>query len=98
VPARPIRLAPAAAEDLRGIQRYTVEQWGHGQWRRYAEDLDALFARLSEHPELGSARGDVRAGLRSIPVGTHVMWYRLGPERLEVVRILHAAMDPTTRL
>ncbi|MDN5939899.1 MAG: type II toxin-antitoxin system RelE/ParE family toxin, partial [Salinisphaera sp.] len=66
---KPVRLAAAAAADLREIRRYTIEQWGHGQWLRYSEELDALFEQLSGNPALGPARDEIRLGLRSFPVG-----------------------------
>lgn len=98
MPIKPVRLSHAAASDLRGIQRYTLNQWDARQWRIYLDKLDGLFEQLGANPAFGSERGEVRVGLRSFPVGAHVIWYRDQHEYVEVVRILHGAMDPNTRL
>lgn len=98
MPVKPVRLSRAAATDVRGIQRYTLERWGAGQWRRYSDALENLFEQLGDNPTLGPNRDEVRIGLRSFPVGAHVVWYRNGDDILEIVRVLHASMDPDTRL
>lgn len=98
MPVRPIRLSPAAAADLRKIRQYTVEQWGLEQWLCYSDELDRRFEQLSENPALGPVRDEIRPGLRSVPMGSHIVWYRMRVEDLEIVRVLHAAMDPEMRL
>jgi len=52
--------------------------------------------RLAEWPEMGRAREELREGLRSFAVGSHVGFYRAGAERLEVVRVLHGRRDVDT--
>lgn len=98
MPVKPVWLSLTAADDLRAIQRYTIEQWGPRQWHRYSDELEALFEELGDNPALGPNRDEVRHGLRSFPVGAHVVWYRNRDDTLEIVRVLHAAMDPNTTL
>lgn len=98
MPVKPVRVSPAAARDLRGIHRYTLEQWGSRQWHLDLDRLDNLFEQLRDNPALGSNRDEVRIGLRSIPVGAHIVWYHNRDDDLEIVRVLHGAMDPDTRL
>ena len=100
MPVKPVRLSYAAADDLRGIQRYTVNQWGSRQWQIYLDKLDGLFQQLGANPALGPERGEVSVGLRSFPMGmgARVIWHRDRDEDLEIVCILHGAMDPNTRL
>lgn len=98
MPVEAVRLSAAAANDLRGFRCYTLEQWGPQQWQLYLDKLDNVFAQLGDNPALGPERNEVRAGFRSIPVGAHVVWYRIGDHELEVVRVLHSAMEPDTRL
>ena len=98
MPVEAVRLSPAAAQDIRDVQSYTLEQWGPEQWHDYLDKLNSVFEKLSHNPALGAERADVRTGLRSIPIGVHVVWYRIRNDNLEVVRILHGAMDPRMRL
>lgn len=98
MPAKSVRLSPTAAQGLRDIKFYTLEQWGTRQWHEYLNKLDGVFEQLSDNPALGSERDDVRTGFRSIPVDAHVVWYRIRNDYLEVARVLHGAVDPGTGL
>ncbi len=48
---------------------------------------------LSEHPESGRDRSDLRPGLRGFPVGNYIIFYRPATYGIEVLRILHGARD-----
>ena len=61
--------------------------------------IDALVQRfelLAEFPEMGKERPELAAALRSFPVGNYLVFYRITPEVIEVVRVLHAARDLPT--
>lgn len=87
-------LTPAAKADLREIWLYTEEQWGEQQADRYLQGLEQCCERLVDHPTLGTAREDLRAGYRSILEGRHLIVYRHHLGRIEIVRMLHQRMDP----
>lgn len=78
-----------------GIPKYAAGS--SAALRRVYVELDALFGQLRENPALGQAHDDVRAGLHSFPVGAYIVWYRMRANDLEIVRILHASMDPKSR-
>ena len=40
----------------------------------------------------------MRRGYLSCPCGSHVIWYRDLPDRLEIIRILHSAQDTERHL
>jgi toxin ParE1/3/4 len=90
---KPLRIADAAHADLRNIKQYTEQTWGEAQARRYLDELEARFALLRKRSRLGRPRADLGAGLRSLPSGGHVIFYRDVDDCIEVVRILHASMD-----
>lgn len=92
------RLTPLAEADILAIGRYTQEKWGVAQRREYLSQLDTAFRRLSENPALGVKRDEVRSGARSHAVASHVVWYRTVRENVEVLRILHQAMEPESHL
>jgi toxin ParE1/3/4 len=48
---------------------------------------------LAESPRLGRAIPDIRAGYFKFPVASHILIYRLKPETIEFIRILHSRMD-----
>lgn len=97
-----VRLSPSAQRDLAGIVDYTVEQFGARQARTYRTTLTSAIAALRAGPRLRASvsREMIAPGLRSLHVarkgrrGRHLILYREGPARtIEVVRILHDAMD-----
>lgn len=93
--ARRLRLAitERAADDLLRIERYTVEQWGVDQALEYEAAIhNALDARRSQ-PKLGMARDDLGPGLRSHPVLSHIIVYRVEENVVVVKRIVHQRMD-----
>ena len=45
------------------------------------------------HPELGRPRPEVYSGIRSLLCRNHLIFYRIRPDAIEVLRILHGSMD-----
>ncbi|MDJ0683589.1 MAG: type II toxin-antitoxin system RelE/ParE family toxin [Alphaproteobacteria bacterium] len=93
-----VRLSPAAYADLKTIAAYTAKKWGADQRTRYLVKFDKIFIRLAEQPAMGRPRDALRPGYRSVSVGRHVVFYRILPDGVEVVRILHESMDFSRRL
>jgi len=87
------KLTPAAETDLKEIARYTHRKWGHKKRNRYLSALDTRFTWLSEDPQLGKSRNEIKAGYRSYPEGQHVIFYREVKENIEILGILHQKMD-----
>jgi toxin ParE1/3/4 len=97
-----VRLAAAAEQDFRSILDWTMQQFGAAQARRYGDTLVAAITALADGPSpLGwKLRDDVAPGLRILHVarqgrrGRHILLYRArGDGIIEIVRILHDAMD-----
>jgi plasmid stabilization system protein ParE len=87
-------LRSAAAADLRAARKYYDES-AHGLGDELAIDLDRLFARLVVFPHsapLVDGYAPVRrARLRRFPYG---VFYLPGEDRIDVLRIVHAARAP----
>ena len=88
-----LRVTPRAAKDLREIARYTLENWGRKQRDAYLRELDRRFLWLAEHPELGKSRPDVREGYHSYPQGSHVVFYLIRDDGIDIIGVLHQRMD-----
>ena len=52
-----------------------------------------VFELLAEHPEIGRRRPELKTGLRSFPVGSHVVYYRVAERRVQILRVGHGARD-----
>lgn len=95
--AKSYRLSPRATQDLEDIWLYTFNNWSRDQADRYHRSLVAEIASLASGTRKG--RPDtVRPGLIKRLCGSHVIWYRDLPDRLEVIRVLHSAQDTERHL
>jgi toxin ParE1/3/4 len=88
----------AALEDLRSIRAYTLETWGAEQEDRYLNRIWAKFDSMRLDPSPYRLRPDFFPGCRIAAEGKHVILFRAGTDLLEVVRVLHAAIDFKRRL
>lgn len=100
-----VRLADTAQADFRDILRWTVAQFGQAQARVYAETLAAALEALAAGPTVigARARDDIAKGLYTLHVarggrkGRHFVLFRIGSETgselIDVLRLLHDAMD-----
>jgi toxin ParE1/3/4 len=90
-------LFPRAEHDLESIFAYTVEHWSRRQARAYLAELTVAFQALAAGTRVGR---DAELGHRvmKLPVGSHVVFYRMTASAVEIVRVLHQAMDAPRHL
>ena len=87
------RITPRAYSDLRNIARYTLRQWGKAQRDNYIRDLDKRFAWLAEQPRVGKHRPDIREGYFCFQQGSHLIFYLIRDDGIDIIGIPHKAMD-----
>ena len=92
------RLTPAAERDLEEIWRYTRQKWGVEQAHRYIDVLTEAFAVLADSPKSAPACDHIRAGYRYRSVERHVVYFKIAPYGIAVVRVLHERMDAPRHL
>jgi toxin ParE1/3/4 len=83
-----------AQADIDLIAAYTTDTWGWQQTDRYLGQLEDSFQLLAENPRMGRPCDAISSGLRRHEQGKHVVFYRLKPEGIRVVRVLHQQMIP----
>jgi toxin ParE1/3/4 len=88
-----VRLSAAARRDLSGIWRYTAKRWDESQADRYVRLIVDGFDGLASGTMQGRDASDIRAGYFKLAVGSHLAFYRINGDAIEVVRILHGRMD-----
>ena len=100
-----VRLSAVAEADFQDILRWTLDHFGEAQTRAYAETLSAALEALTAGPTVigAKARDDIAKGLFTLHVarrgrkGRHFVMFRIGHDRgrevIEVLRLLHDAMD-----
>jgi len=92
------RLTPDAKADLIEIRRYTLEQWGADQSRKYLSDQRQTIRLLTETPSIGKSRPDAGANVLSFPHVSHVIYYVIHKNQLVVFGVLHKQMVPVKHL
>ena len=78
---------------LKDILVYTRRTWGYEQYKKYNRTLKDAFKKIAQNPLSGKARDDLYVGCRSYRVGSHVVFYRIFENHIEISRILHKSMD-----
>lgn len=92
-------LTNKAVEDLSKIWNYTYEVWPERQADKYYELLTSSFQEIVQNPTLGKNYGEIDSTILGLPVGKHIVFYRLAPSGdIEVLRILHQSMDLKSRI
>jgi len=97
LPSKLYRLSPRAESDVRGIYEYTAETWSVRQADTYLDELVSAFQGLAS----GLRKGQsvlTHPGMMKLAVGSHIVFYRDRGDRLDVIRVLHQAMDVPTHL
>ena len=91
--SKQFKLKPKAVEDLENIYNRSINIWGVNRTREYIYDIENIFFSISENPMFGHAVEHLQHGLRSYPIGSHIVFYRREPSHVVIVRILHKSMD-----
>ena len=86
-------LTEAALDDLRSIRDYTLETWGPEQEELYLNKLWSRIEFIRSDPSRYRLRDELFPGCRIASEGRHVLLFRVAEGSLEIVRVLHSAMD-----
>ena len=100
-PKRRLIVAATARQDVRGILLYILQQWGATQRTRYKSEIDAAFSLIIDHPFIGTSRNELGAEMRSRLIGQqgqHIIYYRVEPAVVRVLRVMHVKMDASVEL
>lgn len=98
MPARQLVIAPAAKIDLKEIYQYGLRHWGKTQSDSYLENIKEQLRTLVEQHLIGVDRSELLSGSRSLPIESHTLFYRVTPDTIEIIRVLHGRQDPQQHL
>lgn len=84
------RLFPAAERDLKGVWRYTRDEWGLEQADQYIDLLTTTVQALAQAPKSAPACEHIRKGYRRRRIGRRMI-YSLGFEGANVVQDVFGA-------
>jgi len=94
----PYVISKKALADLNDIWYYTVEKWSVDQANRYYDLIFEEIGYICKRPHSGKSMDDIRKGYRVSKVKSHLIFYKVVNDIVEIIRILHQRMDIENRL
>jgi len=88
-----LRLAPRARADLADIWHYSAVTWSPEQADDYLDVLRDRLVQLAHNPHLGLPTPELHPDLYRFPHASHVIYYRIAQDGIEIARVLHPRMD-----
>jgi toxin ParE1/3/4 len=86
-------LSDDADIDVDTIFEYSLDEFGIDKAIAYHEGLIKLFKQLTQFPEEGKARNEIKNGLRSMVYFSHIIFYRILSDHIRIVRVLHQSQN-----
>lgn len=90
---RRVILVPRARRDLAEVWNYTAETWSASQADRYLARLVSKINRLARPQPATRRCDDLYPGLWRVKSDSHLIFFLLADNEVQVVRILHEQMD-----
>lgn len=95
---RRISLRGRAREDVAAIWSYGADRWGEKRADRYVAELDARMQAIARGDAPCRPADNLHSGLMVCRSGRHRIYFILTDAGVDVIRILHARMDPGRHL
>ncbi|MBL4759455.1 MAG: type II toxin-antitoxin system RelE/ParE family toxin [Mariprofundaceae bacterium] len=92
-----LHITNPATGDLKRIAEYTERTWGMKQKAKYIAQIQTCFAALCNNTNLGKLYEELDNTLYSHVCQKHMIFYRVGVNSVNVIRVLHQSMDFTTQ-
>ena len=96
--ALPYVISKKAVSDLEDIWLYTVDKWSIEQADRYYNLIFDEITFICKNPKTGHQMDDVRKNYRAAKVKSHLIFFKVDNNIVQIVRILHEHMDVKSRL
>ena len=94
----PYVFSKKAVIDLEEIWLYTAEHWSVAQADRYYLLIIDEVNFICKNVHNGKSIDETRKGYRATKVKSHLIFYRVVNDTVEVIRILHERMDIANQL
>ena len=91
-------ISEKALGDLEDIWSFTASKWSVDQADRYynliIDEIDYICKNITS----GKSMAHVREGYRATKVKSHLIFYKIADDIVQIVRILHERMDVNNRI
>lgn len=92
------KIANQAVLDLEEIWFYTAQNWSVEQADRYYSLIFDEIEYICNHQKGRKAANHIKKGYFTAKVKSHLIFFKLNNELVEIIRILHERMDIEDRL
>jgi len=86
-------LSESAINDLTEIKRYSNILWEKERANRYLKDIHNKRLNICSFPHIGLDGKDIGLGLKYVIIESHVIFYNIHNDQINIARILHQNMD-----
>jgi len=87
-------ISEPAKADIRDARKFLLKA-NPAYCRRVMRGFTERFNYVAHHPGMGSDRGDLSPGLRSVNSDDYRVFFRTVNNATEIVRIIHSSRDVT---
>jgi toxin ParE1/3/4 len=87
------RLTDRVRSNLIDIYDFTESKFGAYQAEAYHAGLVRSFGLLADFPLIGQTADELAAGYRRFRFQSHLIFYTVKPDHIEIRAIVHAAQD-----
>ena len=89
-----LRVSAAAERDLEDIWNYvTVNSGSVDRANKFVDAIARRLSVLAHSPKAGTARTEIDVGLRGLPIGDYIVYYRENKRWVIISRIIHGSRD-----
>jgi len=88
-----LSIAQAACADIDEIWVHAATEWSIEAANRLRESIGKQFSLLHRNPFAGRSRDELSSGLRSLPSGKYLIFYRVESDAVRVIRVIHGMRD-----
>jgi toxin ParE1/3/4 len=93
-----LRWSSKAESDLVSIRDYTRTQWGNPQAIRYVKSIREAVRAAAKAPLQAAPADHFNDTMRKITIGSHIIFFRIADGSIEILRVMHGAMDIPPKL
>jgi toxin ParE1/3/4 len=84
---------PTASREIESIIDYVASQNGFDAAECFLNNINQKCLRLASFPNMGRKRDELEPFLRSFPIGSYLIFYRITEEGIEILRFVSGYQD-----
>lgn len=92
-PKLELSFAPNAERNLEQIEDYITDNGNAAGAAKVVDQIVDRCEELATMPRSGKAREEIAPGVRSATSGMYIIYYRIHSDKIEILRVWHAARD-----